>query len=388
MNERHERRFGMAETLVFCAAVLLGGCGGPHGETGEGSTRNESNSTTFSEATASSDPSSTTSSVGASSETTDAGAGAPGGTTSEHTGDADVDGTTAVRIATWNIQGLGTPESPQYEAAFDILQRLDADIVGLNEIDAGDLDALSEFGSRLGYAYVLVPPANPFGTLRNAILSRLPPDDQTIWTAAALSGDPGANDVTRNPLSMTVTTEHGTPLTLVVQHWNSGFGDGEEFLRAIDGVRVAQVAARARGAFVVVGDVNAELGDVEVPSVFTEIPRPIANLGALLGSDIEAELSTTGLQNDAFAPLLEDLGMEALPLTQADGNEATRDVSGRRIDYILVSGPIYQRAWVGEVYDAEDDLLSDFEYMGSAPSAEATEIASDHFPLVADIAVD
>ncbi len=285
----------------------------------------------------------------------------------------------------WNIQGLGVPGSDEYVATLEVVRRLDADIIGLNEVDEGDLDNLVGFARDAGYAYALVPDSNPFGSIRNAIISRLPPLDQRIWTAEELSGDPEANDVTRHPLSMTVLAPSGVSLMLVVQHWNSGFGDAEEFLRAVDAVRVGQVAARAPEEVVVLGDVNALLGEARSPGVFTELPREIAGLSGLLGEDINEMMSSGGLVNDAFAPLLDGQGMEALYLTQGDGNEATRDASGRRIDYIFVTQAVHGRAWAGEVYDARDDALATLEYAGDAPDPEVTAIASDHFPVVADV---
>ena len=40
-------------------------------------------------------------------------------------------------------------------------------------------------------------PGGPFGGLRNALLSDFPISHSTIWTAALLSGDALANDLTR-----------------------------------------------------------------------------------------------------------------------------------------------------------------------------------------------
>lgn len=383
-------------SLAFSVSAILvagtvGACGVPGAETVAGSTSAGGTGSTLSSwGAVSSGQTSLQTATGfkGSGETGDPASSGTASAASEGSSETAGEGRRGIRIATWNIQGLGAPGSAEYVAASDVLQRLDADVVGLNEIDAGELENLADLGNRLGYAHVLIPPTNPFGTIRNAILSRLAPDEQIIWTAAELSGDPGANDVTRNPLSMTVRSASGTSLTVVVQHWNSGFGDAEEFLRAVDSVRVAQVAARVKGEVVVVGDINAQLGDAETPGVFLEIPESISYLGGLLGSDIEAQMSGRGLRNDAFSALLDDLGMESLLLTQADGNPATRDASGRRIDYILVTSALYERGWSGEVYDARDDILSKFEYSGEAPPPDATELASDHFPVVADIAID
>lgn len=290
----------------------------------------------------------------------------------------------SIRVASWNIQGLGTPGSAEYQATLAILQRLDADIVGLNEVDAPDVANLDAFASSLGYDHVLVSASNPFGSIRNAILSRLPPSAENVWTAAELSGDSDANDVTRNPLSMTVSGPNGVALTLIVQHWNSGFGNGEEFLRALDSYRVGQASDRVTGEVVVLGDMNAQVGDTETPSHFSEMPADIARLRRFLGDDIAELMAASGLRNDAFAAFTER-DMNVIDLAQADGELATRDASGRRIDYILVSSEVHAREWAGEVYDARDDALSTFDYAGDAPAANATNVASDHFPVVADV---
>ncbi|MGB5832376.1 MAG: endonuclease/exonuclease/phosphatase family protein, partial [Thiohalocapsa sp.] len=103
-----------------------------------------------------------------------------------------------VRIVTWNIETVGARDSAQYEAARAVLQRLDADIVALQEIlSAADVEHLDDFAFDLGYAHVAVAPSGPFGSMRNALLSDYPIRFSDPWTSVELSGDADADDLTR-----------------------------------------------------------------------------------------------------------------------------------------------------------------------------------------------
>ena len=80
-----------------------------------------------------------------------------------------------VRVATWNIETVGAPGSTEYEAALNVLNRIDADIVAVNEVaSSADSANLSALAADAGYASVVVPSSNPFGADRNAILTDLP----------------------------------------------------------------------------------------------------------------------------------------------------------------------------------------------------------------------
>ncbi len=293
--------------------------------------------------------------------------------------DADLD---RVRVVTWNVQELGPVGSTGYMAVQDILARLDGDVVGLNEIVSEDLAPLDSLAAELGYDTVVVPTDNPFGDPRNVMLTRLPAIDQRVWTSADLSGDPAADDLTRLPVIIEVQTG-GAPLTVIVQHWKSGFGDDDEFRRAIDGQRTAQAADAAfTDAVVVMGDVNAELGDSDSPTVFCDIPSGMPS-AYWLGGDLYSDLVSQGIGNDAFAPYL-DLGLEVLDAAQPDGRTGTRDVSGRRIDYLMVSPSISSADKITEVYDTRDDGDSALPLTGTPPDRSAFADASDHFPVVLD----
>ena len=66
---------------------------------------------------------------------------------------------------------------------------------------------------------------------------------------------------------------------------------------------------------------------------------------------------------------------------------ATRDTSGRRIDYVFGTDAVTERIAGALIYDARDEEEITMTLAGAAPDREATEVASDHFPVVVDVSV-
>ncbi len=303
-----------------------------------------------------------------------------------HTGDSDTPGEPVehapVRVLTWNVETLGDPSSDEHQAVREVLRRLDADVVALNELVDFEEDALAELADALGYDFHLVPDDNPFGPMRNALLTRLPVVASRTWTSEDLSGDDRANDVTRWPLSVTVEVDGGT-LALVGEHWQSGFYESDTFRRCVDAERVGQVADAVDADVVVVaGDVNAELDDgVGSPAAWTSIPSDVPS-SFWLGADLYARMSDEGLPNDPFAPL-RDRGLEVVDAAQRDGRTGTRDSSGRRLDYLFLGGDA--EVLGAEVYDARDDGSGGLPKAGDPPPRDVTERAADHFPVFVDL---
>ena len=121
-------------------------------------------------------------------------------------------------------------------------------------------------------------------------------------------------------------------MNLVVNHWKSGGANADEYRRAIETQRMAQVVARmaADTPFVLMGDVNADVRDgAPTPSVFTAEPTADLPTDFVTGADIRAQFLSGGLPNDPF-PTLANLA-RMLDAQQVDGNYATRPSSGRRL---------------------------------------------------------
>ena len=261
-----------------------------------------------------------------------------------------------------------------------VLTRLDADVVGINEVDSGQLERLEQLGAEHGYT-VLVPESNPFGYLRNAILTRLEVESWGLPTSATLSGDARANDLTRLPVQATLSLPGGGAVTVLVQHWKSGSGEDDIFRRMIDGVRTAQAAAEVDGLLaVVMGDVNDQLEDAPGwPGVFRDSPDGLPG-AYTLGDDLRLRLED-GLANDPFAVLARE-GFSPADARQRDGSQATRWESGRHIDYVFTTAAVAGADLFAEVYDSDDEGISGLASGGAACPRATSESASDHLPVL------
>ncbi len=296
-----------------------------------------------------------------------------------------------VRVATWNLQTVGAPGSVEYEAAVDVLSRVGAQVVAINEVaSSADVANLESLALEAGYLDWEVADAGPFGALRCAVLSDHPIVGVTVHSADQLSGDTAANDLTRYILEVEVQiTTAGDTLTVVTTHWKSGTANSDEFRRAVESLRVGQVVAdldTATDAFVVMGDVNEEIDALpSSPLVFTSTPTGLPS-AFRLGADLQAALATTGIDNDPFATVEDHaLSLDAL---QLDGDDGTRPASGRRLDYLFVSDAIGNLGTAAEVYDSADEGLGGgLAKFGSALPSSTSLDAADHLLVFADLVV-
>ncbi len=294
-----------------------------------------------------------------------------------------------VRVVTWNIETVGEQGSPEYQATLAVLARINADVVAVQEVGSdADASQLLNLASDLGYGYTTVAEAGPFGSDRCAFMSDLLMLPGKSWTAAELSGDPGANDLTRYLLSAEVDVSGaGDYLHLVVNHWKSGKANEDEYRRAIESQRIEQLATRlatAQEPYLLMGDVNADVLDAPpTPAVFTALPSGLP-ADFHTGSDIQALLANGGLPNDPFAPLV---GWATLVNAfQLDGSDATRPESGRRLDYLFASPSLTVAG--AQVYDCADEGLPGGLPLSGQPLAAATcAVASDHLPVFSEVLV-
>lgn len=321
---------------------------------------------------------------------------------------------TVVRIATWNIEKVGDPffdgdgveedliEEAQYNAARAVLERLDADVVAINEVSSDtDIGGLQALADELGYGFVTVPSIDDnrdtngdplvigFGSDRNAILTRLPVVTSEFWAPGELSTDPAAVDMTRQIVSVQVDVPGvAGDLTVFVQHWKSGDNASDRFRRAIESYRMVQATSSldpAEDYFAIVGDINQELGENVFPAVFDSVPPALPSLFQL-GGDILSAVSGDGLPTEVFSHLLPLASV--VHAVQLNGDEATRLASGRRIDYVLLSSACSEQgAPLGEVYNSALDTTNaaGLPKVGMPLPSGTSTTAADHLPVVVDI---
>ena len=119
--------------------------------------------------------------------------------------------------------------------------------------------------------------------------------------------------------------------------------------------------------------------------MFHDIPSA-APSSFWLGADLYDQLMADGIAADPFPPLA-DLGLVPLDAQQADGRWDTRDESGRRLDFIHAN-PAAVDAVVGTlVYDSRDDDMVELSLAGDPPDRATSATASDHFPVLVDLAI-
>lgn len=289
--------------------------------------------------------------------------------------------TDSLRVVTWNIESLGGSGSEELDDTREILVRLDADVIGLNEIDTGEDSTLQALADELGYT-LLLPDDNDFGGIRNAVMSRLSVASTQIHSSDSLH--PGAKEMTRwAPEMRVVAPNTGVEISVFSVHLKSGFDDTDIFRRTIDGVRVGQAAQQAGSRTVVLGDFNAEITDMpDDPGTWTRAPGGLPS-SYTLGQDLQDQLDGDGILSDPFQPFF-DGGLSLVEARQLDGDLGTRPRSGRRIDYVLTSLPTTG----AQIFDCMDEHLEgSLPLAGESVGRGQCEDASDHLPVIVDVLI-
>lgn len=289
-----------------------------------------------------------------------------------------------LRVVTWNVETIGDVGSAEYDAALQILARLDADVVALQEVEwSTDEHSLAPFAADAGYEHVVSGWPVSFGDDTQVILSRFPITDSALLDGSDLSGDPLTVDLTRSIPVATIDVD-GIDLTIATAHFKASDDTESQFRRTIDAHRAAQ----ALGAFdpaadrvLFCGDLNEDVMDpLDGPPVWTYAPNDLPST-YVLGGDLFDRMTSVGLPNSPFQPLY-DVGLSMVDAWQRDGSDLTRPESGRRLDYVLVSAPLLGGS--AEVYDTADEHLAGLPMAGDAPTVDTLD-AADHLPVVVDL---
>lgn len=310
-----------------------------------------------------------------------------------------------VRVATYNIENgpLG-PGTSDYEATKAVLQRIDADVVGFQEVLEGSVANWQQMGRDLGYEFVEIG-TSLSGSQRLGFFSRF-----RIAEAAHLSSTWPANEFTRRPMRVVLEVP-GAAKPLVI--WNMHHKADEpslsdvavgnrnnQFRRAVEAYRIAQNITAYRAAnpshdeFVMLGDLNDDVFQSSAQAV--EITRSefdtFRNDTSLLpgsfqiGPDIIFPFAYRSFPDDRYGAA--GGGLHRLDLRQ---QEATlRGTRGSRVlDYVLVSSALRDSPLgspVGEVYNsAWEGVHAGLAKAGAPISSSSSQLASDHLAVFADL---
>ncbi|MEM9461740.1 MAG: endonuclease/exonuclease/phosphatase family protein [Myxococcota bacterium] len=299
-----------------------------------------------------------------------------------------------LRVATFNVQGVDGQQTASHDALVSVVQRIDADILCLQEVVFYEDDELSSLALQAGYTRVIQsnePPAIG-GDLTNACLSRAPMTIEGSYSGGDLGTDPGANDVGRDILVVRAdlsSDDEPCGLGVVTLHLKSGQEPLDWFRRQMEAQRVAQAVQRYRTEhpgepIVIMGDLNETIDDPALGHVFPGIPSGLPS-SYRVGSDIEFPLTYQPFET------LRALGFREADATQEDtvgAYETWADIV--RLDYVLYDEGLQLEA--DEVYNAcRDNGVDDaptgnwVPKQGAALSCPISEQASDHFPVLADL---
>ncbi len=308
-----------------------------------------------------------------------------------------------IRVATYNIgahftaegfpdYSLGNPGTPDHDKVRDVLDRIDADVVALQEIASADVsgapDDLDALAVSLGYPHLYVAPvtnatplAGPIDTsLRVAFLSRYP-----FLSSTSVRSPEGAKEITRlHPVvRVDVPGTVNDPL-LISAHLKSGTAAAEKFRRAVDMRRLVghlgTLGLTNDDNYIILGDFNLSSTNATYSILPVDLP-----VSYDLGADIVLPVSYSTNPLSYFS----SPGVTRLDPRQLNGSASTFQ-SGSVIDLFLVSPAIAGRPLDTEIYNSTLDTSNSagLPKAGLPLAAGTSAAASDHYALFADFELD
>jgi endonuclease/exonuclease/phosphatase family metal-dependent hydrolase len=305
-----------------------------------------------------------------------------------------------IRVATFNIgahfgetffdYSLGDQGTPDHDSVKAVLDRIDADVVALQEIHSVDLqgapDDLDDLAASLGYPYLHQGSSTGAfdTTLRVVILSRFP------FISAQNIGSPvGAKEITRlHPaVKVDVPGTANDPL-IISAHLKAGTSAQEKFRRAVEMKRlVGHLTATGLGNddnFIILGDFNPSSSSTTYSTLPAGLPGSFD-----LGADILLPVSySTNLLTYFSNPAA--VKLDPRQLNGSRSTFGTTFNNGPTLDLILVSPAIAGRPIAGEVYNSTLDVSNStgLPKQGTPLADNTSTVASDHYAVFADLELD
>ena len=266
---------------------------------------------------------------------------------------------TSFRLATLNVEnGTGSPGSRSFEAVVSLLNRIDADVVGFEEVEEGFAE-LAAAGEIAGYPFIGFGDdrflndfeSGEFGSGQNlAVLSRFPITERLQIGRA--DGD-DIREHTRFPLFVRIDVpdlDDADDPAIVVAHYKASGDDASSYRRALETFRTVEFL-QSRGLdgtednVFVLGDLNEDVEDFQPLNFDSSLGS-----GGGLFSDGSTLPVSFAVGSDLVGVGARDLVYRAFPravfagisireqsVFQVDGIDRTRaQDSPRRLDYILV----------------------------------------------------
>ena len=299
-----------------------------------------------------------------------------------------------IRVATFNIgahlvvppgggpayfdYGLGEAGTPDHDSVREVLARIDADVVALQEIHTADVNGndVAELATSLGYPYLYVAPTtNVFDpSLRVAFLSRFP-----FLTQTSIGPPAGAKDVTRR-FPMVKVDVPGTTRdpVLIGAHLKSASEASDLFQRTVEMHRLTDSLSSQGFTPTTITScwaISIYQETTTVPS--RRFPSGMPS-GFVLGADIA--LARTYYTN----PLLYFNGAPVVLLDPRQLDQAPVDDRYRSaLDLLLVSPVLAERPMRTEVYNSVLDSSNSAGIPKAGPPLATGTSAARFRPLSA-----
>ena len=291
-----------------------------------------------------------------------------------------------VRIATFNVlTGIGASGEPERTALESVLDRIDADILCLQEVTGSDLNNghLNDIAGNLGYGFVFIPSTALDTGSRVIILSKFP---FAAGTTKSILSPPGANDMTR-AVAAAIVDVPGTinDPVIVTAHLKCCFDLDDPFRRAVEMQRIRKhlddLEIDGDDNVFVMGDFNLLGNDL----TFTSLPGGLP-ASYQLGDDITFNVPYFADPTRYFT----GLGLTNPGYRQQDG--VTTDTfmgSDTILDYLLVSSSVANRIPATEIYNSVfESSFPGLPKSGSPLAPVTSSDSSDHYPVFGDFDLD
>ena len=279
-----------------------------------------------------------------------------------------------LRVVAFNVlDGLEASSTASFQDVARNLERIGADVVGLQEVRTFDATNFEALRQRLGYPYSLNFISSGYFHSQ-ALLSRYPIlFKQWVWGAGMV-----------RPIFLVqidVPNLSRDPYVAVV-HLKASGGSFNQFQRAVEMARLKKAlldqGVDANTPVILMGDFNHVSSS---DAVFSSDPDGTSGNGLVsdLPYPIYAYAST-----DGYFP---DLGIFKLDLRHAgSGGEANTFLTGGALDHIMVSSPIRDRVPQSEIYDLVKDMsgIAGRPKFGDLPPS-GSGYGSDHLPIFSDL---
>ena len=293
-----------------------------------------------------------------------------------------------IRVATYNLLNLfdnrddpalsgdsediddAKPED-QKKAAADAIRRLDADVLGLEEIESYDAlsDFVHEYLDGMGYDYIVSIDVGQ----EQAVISRFPITEAMVWPHLPLGGvHPDLYGSKPNQYAGQPVMCRRSPLRVTVEVPANTHGAGAEPYQL-----TLFVIHHKSGKY---NDYWRNRESVRFVNMIHELEQQDPDRNIILLGDFNAIISDWSVQNYRDSGMYDVFGNDRVP----DAKQTTHE-SGRCIDFIFVNSALNREVKAESAFVLGVPVRSEADAARYWETSPPPGYASDHMPVAVDI---